>query len=96
MSSWYHKHKEAVSFRRKQRVERNRVYLDTVKQKSGGCSVCGIKILKVLKFVHVDDVTKEYEVNDMVNNAMSIESIDKEIDKCTLMCLNCLALTKFT
>lgn len=89
MDSWYQAHKKAVSNKRKDRITRNRAYLSLIKKTNHGCVTCGFNdCFNALVFVY--KYGEGIPINQMVNNAMSIESIDKALDKCRLMCFNCV------
>lgn len=94
MNSWYHRNKEAVRNKRADRIARNRAYLDVVKNTNKCCSMCGYsEDIRALKFVPSDfNIRNKYDIVTMVNNAMSIESIDKALDICTLVCMNCYTI----
>lgn len=51
------------------------------------CKVCGLDDPLVLEFDHRDPETKVYNITDMYNLAES--TIQKEIDKCDILCANC-------
>ena len=89
MDQWYQNNKEAVSGKRRQRIDRNRNYLIAVKKSNSGCIECGWNghpETLVFRYITNDNLPS---INQMVNNAMSIESIDNALDKCELLCLNC-------
>ncbi len=59
-----------------------------VEQKGGACILCGYnKCTAALEFHHVDPTEKEFQINKRWGN--SRESLQKEIDKCVLLCSNC-------
>ena len=53
-----------------------------------GCQDCGEKDPEVLDLDHVRG-RKLMEVSRMVNNDLSIERINDELDKCDVVCANC-------
>jgi 5-methylcytosine-specific restriction endonuclease McrA len=69
--------------------ERNRAYVVAF-LKNHPCSHCGETDLRVLEFDHVAPATKKFNVGRMVSSQHhSIASIQKEIDKCQVLCANC-------
>jgi hypothetical protein len=58
-----------------------------VKKLGGKCVKCGYdKHPAALHFHHTDPNTKSYEIN---SNKLLLKDIDKEADKCILLCGNC-------
>ena len=51
------------------------------------CQECGESDVRVLEFHHVGD--KDMAVAYMVSSGYSVERIQAEIDKCTILCANC-------
>ncbi len=62
-------------------------YLEFKKELS--CKECGNSDHRVLEFHRPDTSDKTATVGKMVNNGCTIESIQKEIDKCITLCANC-------
>ena len=87
----YEANKEKVKARsRKRNIKQrdlNKEYVRKVKTESG-CVDCGETNHIVLDFDHITD-DKYKSVSDMVFGYYSIESIQKEIDKCEVRCSNC-------
>jgi hypothetical protein len=86
--SSYHKNQDYTAQQRRG-LERKWHF---VKQMGGKCSTCGYdKNLSALLFHHIDPSTKEYglDMRYMSNNSM--ESLEKEVSKCQLLCHNCHA-----
>jgi len=88
---WYRKNREKSNTRRKVTRKvistRNREYLDDVLIKSG-CIVCGVRDVRVLEFHHRDPSKKDYNVSELAAS-YSLDRIQKEIDKCDVLCANC-------
>lgn len=89
-AEWYLKNKEKCILKSK---ERNRKIEKEAKDyvisylKSHPCVDCGENDIVVLEFDHRGD--KEYTISQMIRNNLSIETIQKEIDKCDVRCANC-------
>jgi hypothetical protein len=61
----------------------------SVDKLGGKCIVCGYnKCLSALEFHHVDPKNKEYNGNEGLMN-MNKKFVEKELDKCVLVCANC-------
>lgn len=59
-----------------------------VEYKGGKCSICGYnKCLRSLDFHHLDAAQKDFEIS--ANWKKPKEKIQKELDKCILVCRNC-------
>ena len=64
-----------------------RFLLDYLSNKS--CADCGVKEIEVLTFHHLDPQTKHYNISDMVLHGYGIETIQRELDRCIILCWNC-------
>lgn len=53
------------------------------------CQDCGISDISVLTFHHIDPKVKKYNVSDMVYHGYSLETIQRELDRCIVLCWNC-------
>ena len=73
---------------RKRSVKRNRKYVEAYKIENP-CS-CGEIEPCCLSFHH-ENGDKTGNISDMVNRGYGINRIQKEIDKCSVLCLNCHA-----
>jgi len=89
---WYAKNKkkkkEQAKKSRKRAVKRNRKYVE--KDKLNRPCPCGEAEPCCLSYHHTDN-NKTGNISDMVNRGYSITRIQKEIDKCIVLCLNCHA-----
>lgn len=72
----------------KKYIKRNRDFVDDAKQHLE-CKSCGNNHPAVLDFHHNDPLIKEENVGSVRYSGCSIEKIQKEIDKCTILCANC-------
>ena len=62
--------------------------VDNIK-KRGECSVCGNEDHRVLEFHHRDPTQKKFSIVKAVHNRYSLNALQKEIEKCDLICANC-------
>ena len=58
-------------------------------KKDKGCIVCGENRPATLDFHHRNPDEKETEIMTAVKRGWSINRLQKEIDKCDIMCSNC-------
>lgn len=65
---------------------RNRQYVYDY-LKNNNCTDCGESDPVVLEFDHKKD--KEYNVSELIFTGCSTEKLQKEIDKCEVVCSNC-------
>lgn len=69
------------TFRKKNKIK-------AVKKKGGKCELCGYnKCISALEFHHTDPTKKDFTPSQNMN--MSWGKIEKEIEKCILVCANC-------
>ena len=80
------KKKEQSQKSRKKAVKRNRKYIEAYKL-AHPCP-CGVTEPCCLSFHH-DKGNKTGNISDMVNRGYGITRIQKEINKCVVLCLNC-------
>lgn len=90
-AQWYKDNKEITLKRSRKSTkanrERNQKFVREIKE-SNPCKDCGIKYPHyVMDFDHLDN--KLDCVANMVGSSLSLETIQKEIDKCDLVCSNC-------
>ena len=88
---WYADHREEEIAKAKERNkryrDRNRKYIDDAK--SVPCQDCGDSYPSyVMDFDHIGE-DKEYLISTMVVRQCSLSKIQKEIDKCEVVCSNC-------
>lgn len=65
-----------------------RAWLDGYK-KGLVCGRCGFDDYRALEFHHHARGGKEFNVADMIRSGLSVESIRREIEKCSVLCSNC-------
>ena len=76
---------------RKGRENRRKLKQAEILERYGySCESCGITEMRLgfFEFHHTDPKTKEREIGSMLNSA-SIEKINKELEKCVMLCPNC-------
>lgn len=79
------KHKSVIFKRNKSIIKRNTEYVNKIKL--NGCVYCEEKEPCCIDFHHIKG--KKYPISRLVKQGYSIETIDKEIEKCILVCSNC-------
>ncbi|NIT77341.1 MAG: hypothetical protein GWO44_10590 [Thermoplasmata archaeon] len=89
---WYRKNAKKVKARARANNEiyrkRNQEYVRQIKA-STPCADCGNHFhFCVMDFDHVTD-DKEGAIADMVRDCCSLERINREIEKCEIVCSNC-------
>lgn len=89
---WYHKHKHDQNkkeyFRRTTRRNKAREWLNKYKA-TLKCNHCQIDNPIVLDFHHRNSKTKEFDIGEFQRHTQSILRLQKEIDKCDVLCSNC-------
>jgi len=86
----YEKHKDAYRARARKRKDVARKYvMDYKKSDDVSCVDCGESRWECLEFHHKDQTEKTNEVSKMIKNRCCIETIQKEMDKCDILCCNC-------
>lgn len=83
----YQNNKELWKNRQRIRRDSNRKYLKELKL-SLGCSICGYNKCPAALDYHHPDNNKETSVSKAASSK-GIKSLQKEIDKCILVCANC-------
>lgn len=84
---YYEKNKAKwAKYREKQRRE-SKEYVRNAK--IGGCIRCGEDHPACLEFHHRDPNEKEFSLRDVHTQKFSVGRIQKEIDKCDVLCANC-------
>lgn len=89
---YYYKNRDkekARSLKRRKLVEKEiREYLQNIKI-SRGCLFCGEDHVACLDFHHIDPNEKEETISAIPKRGWSYERIDKELEKCIVLCSNC-------
>ena len=93
----YEANKEKIKKRSKKRNigQRgvNKKYVEDIKKESS-CTDCGESNHLVLDFDHIGD-NKYKCISTMVYESYSVETIQKEIDKCEVRCSNCHRISTY-
>lgn len=93
-NNWYNNlpvnspYKERLKTRNKEKRNKVSEYLKQIKLERG-CEQCGETHPAALQFHHRDSNTKEIDLAEAANNGWSISRINKEIEKCIILCANC-------
>lgn len=67
---------------------RKKTKLKAVEYKGGSCEICNYnKCIEALEFHHLDPKEKDFGISANTNRAW--KKIEKELDKCILVCSNC-------
>lgn len=83
---WYSLHKTSEKNYVRIRKKRIRDWIGNYK-KSLKCKICSENHPAVIDFHHKND--KKFEIAYMVANGYSIARIQKELEKCEVLCSNC-------
>lgn len=80
----YERHRKGREARRKKKQK------EILERYGYSCENCGLveKRLGFFEFHHTDPSTKDREIGSMLNSA-SMETINKELEKCVMLCPNC-------
>lgn len=72
----------------KKQYQKNKDYLNQIKS-SKKCMKCGEERPWCLDFHHINSDEKEENLSRMTNHQRKKEDIDKEVEKCVVLCANC-------
>jgi hypothetical protein len=61
-----------------------------------GCEQCGLRDVRVLEFHHRDSETKEFAIADYYYHQFGIDRLEKELEKCSVLCANCHRIFHYT
>ena len=84
----YQKHREVMIQRVRQNKRRVKKWIDKYKE-TLKCSKCGESHPSTIDFHHKNRDTKEVSVAYLVANGYSTKRIEKELEKCEVLCANC-------
>jgi hypothetical protein len=85
---WYAKNKKKNLQQILDRKARIRQWLSEYKA-TLTCTNCGEPDLVCLQFHHRDPATKEIGLADAAANGWGLERLEREIEKCDVLCANC-------
>lgn len=84
----YLNNKEYFNEASKKQKQRNVGWIINLKSKLK-CETCGENFPYCLEFHHKDEKEKDGDISRMISDGYSIERIEKEIEKCIVLCANC-------
>ena len=82
------KYKEKARIHNQRYIQEGRMFVRGLKM-SNSCVKCAESHPDVLEFDHVEPSSKSTDISYMAQHAYSLETIEKEIAKCVLLCANC-------
>ena len=82
---------DCYSRERSDKKSKVREHLNEVK-KDSACSKCGFDNPIALQFHHENPESKKRAIATMASQGYPLETIEKEIKKCTILCANCHAI----
>ena len=75
---------------RQKRLKRKNLKLKCIEYKGGKCCLCGFnRFSSALDFHHLDPSKKEINIAEAFARNHSFKRIQKELDKCLMVCSNC-------
>lgn len=86
----YKRRKQQIINNTNKRRDRNREFMDSLKQSNNTCIDCGLDFpFYKLEFDHLEAAGKVFNLGDLSSKACSIETILDEVVKCEIVCCNC-------
>lgn len=82
------KRRESIYRRNKLAKDKIREYLRSYLFEKK-CSICGFDNILALEFHHRDRETKVFSIGMSTSKKVSIDTLQKELDKCDILCANC-------
>jgi hypothetical protein len=80
--------KEFVSKNNYSKRERYKEWFNEYKSKFR-CVICKEQSPEALHFHHLDPKEKKLAISEMIKSCMRLDRIDKELEKCVVLCSNC-------
>ena len=68
--------------------EKAREFVESYKEDKG-CHTCNESDPLMIDFHHMNSEDKEFTISSKIQSGLSIEKIQKEIDKCVCLCVKC-------
>ncbi len=87
---WHQKNKAKRVARVYERKDRLWAFYNQLKE-TLQCNRCGESHPAALQFHHLDPQQKEFNLSEAVRRGFSVETIQREIAKCVVLCANCHA-----
>ena len=72
----------------KNKYQEKRQIIENIKSECS-CAKCGDTRGYVLDYHHINPEDKETNISRMISNRYTLDKVDKEIDKCIVLCANC-------
>jgi len=91
---YYRNHKPEYIEKNRVRKKKARKYLENLK-KVHPCAICGESDSRCLDFHHSIAHEKVAELSQLATDGASIDRLDRELDKCIVLCKNCHAKEHF-
>jgi 5-methylcytosine-specific restriction endonuclease McrA len=91
---YYRNHKVEYWLKNRARKRAARQFLSEVKQRNP-CARCGESDLRCLDFHHQGIHEKFAELSNMATDGAAIVSLERELQKCIVLCKNCHAKEHF-
>lgn len=92
--SWHQRHKEkrlAKSYKRRAAIYE---YVQEIKSQLC-CADCGERHPATLQFHHLNSEDKMFNIGNAISDGISLNRIQKEIEKCIVLCANCHAIRHY-
>ena len=86
--AWYKRNSERAKARVAERRKELKEWLVEYKADLK-CSVCGEDHVACIEFHHLDPDKKEVNIGHAIHNGWGLDRVQKEIDKCQVVCANC-------
>ena len=87
---WYQEQRDKVRRSVRDRRRNTRKWVEQYKTDHPTCNMCGLDYPPhILDFDHLPEYKKFRDIGKMAKDGFAIEKIEKEIEKCQLLCANC-------